>query len=258
MTEHVTSSPHYPQSNGKVENAVKIAKGLLKKSKAAGSDFYLALLAWRNTPTEGLESSPVQRMFGRRTTTLTPMTSELLKPKIVENIQGKLLKRKQIQAKHYNISVKELPPLSTGEIFCVKPTDRSGQWFKARVEQQVDVRSYEVRTEDGKIFRRNRRHLRNSKEPPACTGGNPESIHIPDKTQYLKVPPAPNLLSVPPKTVPLWRCHHPRSLEEQRVPRNLRAVPSQWACLKTFQPRNHQLPAVVVPQDHLVTLRTLF
>ena len=26
------------------------------------------------------------------------MTSELLKPKIVENIQGKLLKRKQIQA----------------------------------------------------------------------------------------------------------------------------------------------------------------
>jgi len=59
--EHVTSSPHYPQSNGKVEHAVKIAKGLLKKSKAAGSDFYPALLAWRNTPTEGLESSPAHK-----------------------------------------------------------------------------------------------------------------------------------------------------------------------------------------------------
>ena len=33
----------------------------------------------------------------------------------------------------------------------VKPTDKSGRRFKARVEQQVDVRSYEVRTEDGKI-----------------------------------------------------------------------------------------------------------
>ena len=179
--EHVPSSPHYPQSNGKVENAVKIVKGLLKKSNAAGSDFYLDLLTWRNTPTEGLESSPAQRMFSRRTRTLIPTTSELLKPKIVENISGKLLKRKQIQAKHYNISAKELPPLSTGEIVRVKPADRSGQWFKARVEQQVDVISYEVRTEDGKIFRRNRRHLRNSMEP-ACTEGSPEPIHMPDRT----------------------------------------------------------------------------
>ena len=132
--EHVTSSPHYPQSNGKVENAIKTAKNLLKKSKAAGTDFYLALLAWRNTPSEGLESSPAQRMFGRCTRTLIPMTSELLKPMIVEDVQGKLLKRKQPQAKHYNISAKELPPLSKGEIVRVKPTDRSGRWFKARVE----------------------------------------------------------------------------------------------------------------------------
>ena len=67
--EHVTSSPHYPQSNGKVENSVKTAKNLLKKSKAARSDIYLALLEWRKTPLEGLASSPAQRMFGLRTRT---------------------------------------------------------------------------------------------------------------------------------------------------------------------------------------------
>lgn len=164
------------------------AKNLPKKSKAAGTDLYLALLAWRNTPSEGQESSPSQRMFGRHTRTLLPMTSELLKPKIVENVRGKLLKRKQLQAKHYNISAKELPHLSKGEIVHVKPTDRSGRWFKACVEQQVDVRSYEVRTEDGKIFRRNRRHLRNSKEP-AYTRGNPEPIHMPEQTPVGKSRP---------------------------------------------------------------------
>ena len=55
--ELVTSSPNYPQSNGRVENAVKTAKQLMKKSKQAGSDFYLALLDWRNTPTEGVGCS---------------------------------------------------------------------------------------------------------------------------------------------------------------------------------------------------------
>lgn len=29
--KHVTSSPHYAQSNGKVENAVKTAKRIIKK-----------------------------------------------------------------------------------------------------------------------------------------------------------------------------------------------------------------------------------
>ena len=58
--ELVTSSPNYPQSNGRVENAVKTAKQLMKKSKQAGTDFYLALLDWRNTPTEGVGCSPVK------------------------------------------------------------------------------------------------------------------------------------------------------------------------------------------------------
>ena len=150
--EHVTSSPHYPQSNGKVENTIKVAKNLLKKSKTAKTDIYLALLEWRNTPSEGLESSPSQRMFGQRTRTLIPATSELLKQKLVDDIPGKLLKKKKLQAKYYNYGAKELPHLSNGEVVRVKPTGRSSQWHKAQVKQQVDVRSYEVRMEDGRVL----------------------------------------------------------------------------------------------------------
>ena len=72
----------------------------------------------------------------------------------------------------------------------VKPKDRSGRWFKVRVEHQVDVRSYEVRTEDGKIFRRNRRHLRSSKES-AFIRVNPEPIHMPSQTHLPESPLIP-------------------------------------------------------------------
>ena len=64
-TENVTSSLGYPQSNY-VKNAVKTAKSLIKKAKATGADYFLSLLSWRNTPTEGLTTSPAQSMFGRR------------------------------------------------------------------------------------------------------------------------------------------------------------------------------------------------
>lgn len=52
------SSPHHHQSNGKAENAVKIAKSLMRKAELCGEDPMLALLAWRNTPTNEMKSSP--------------------------------------------------------------------------------------------------------------------------------------------------------------------------------------------------------
>ena len=38
------------------------------------------------------------------------------------------------------------------------------KWFKAKVDQQVNVRLYKVRSEDGAVNRRNWRHLRKVQE----------------------------------------------------------------------------------------------
>jgi beta-lactamase class D len=71
--EQSTRSPGKRKGNGKVsakESAVKVAKNLIRKALDAGSDPYLSILDYRNTPIQGMESSPVQRLINRRTRTL--------------------------------------------------------------------------------------------------------------------------------------------------------------------------------------------
>ena len=72
---YVTSSPLYPQLNGKTESTVKVAKNLFKKAFLKNRKYpWLVLLDQRNTPTEGLGYSPAQR-FRSRSQNLT-MTAQ--------------------------------------------------------------------------------------------------------------------------------------------------------------------------------------
>lgn len=61
--QHLTSSPHYPKSNGKAESAVKIMKFIITKANKDGADVWKAILEWRNSPTPSQGSSPVQRLM---------------------------------------------------------------------------------------------------------------------------------------------------------------------------------------------------
>lgn len=61
---------------------------------------YLALLDYQNTPTQGIESSPGQRLMSRRTKTLLPTTAKLLEPRVVETHHIKeVVKSQDRQAK---------------------------------------------------------------------------------------------------------------------------------------------------------------
>ena len=95
---HTTSSPRFPQSNGRSENAVKTAKRLMLKACESGSDPLLALLDWRNTPSEQLGSSPAQIMFGRRTRTRLPMSNILLTTPIAPAARDAITAAKHRQA----------------------------------------------------------------------------------------------------------------------------------------------------------------
>lgn len=135
--EHLTSSPGNSKANGKAESGVKTAKRLLRKSIKAGKDLYLPISSdYRNTLTQGMVSSPAQRLMSRITKTLLPTTQCLLLPKVTspEDKKKNLRHRQQTQAKYYNSSAKDLPSRSEGDVVRMKPFKLSDKsWCKTFV-----------------------------------------------------------------------------------------------------------------------------
>ncbi|PFX34507.1 Uncharacterized protein K02A2.6 [Stylophora pistillata] len=159
QSEHVKTSPRYPQSNGKAENSVKTADNILKKAADARHDPHLSLLDFRNTPSEGMESTRTQHLFARGTRTLLPTARHLLQPKVIPHVHRNLQLRQNEQSFFFNRGAKDLQPLRDGDVVRVRPLPGHSRWFKAQVNRQEAPRSYQVRREDGRVYRRNRSHL---------------------------------------------------------------------------------------------------
>ena len=111
-----------------------MAQNIMKKARLAGTDPNLSLLDYRNTPTEGLGSSPAQRLFGRRTKTLVPTSSRLLVPEAVHGVPHKLKERKAKQAYYYDRVAKELDKLKPRDDVRVKLRPDSREWTKAAID----------------------------------------------------------------------------------------------------------------------------
>ena len=105
--EHYTTSPYHSQSNGMIEAVVKTAKTLQKKASEAHRDQWLSFLDYRNTPTEGMDSSPVQRLMSKRTKTLLPVAQHLLEPEIQSDVERKLTKKRRKAKKYFDRGSKE-------------------------------------------------------------------------------------------------------------------------------------------------------
>ena len=72
---HITGSPHYPQSNGLGEKYVQIVKSLFYKAKEKGKDLFKCLIIYHNAPLSGRLQSPMQIMQNRCTGSDLPMSN---------------------------------------------------------------------------------------------------------------------------------------------------------------------------------------
>ena len=72
---HITSSPHYPQSNGLAEKYVWIVKSLFYKAKEEGKDLFKCLMIYHNTPLSGSLQSLMQILQSRSARSDLPMSN---------------------------------------------------------------------------------------------------------------------------------------------------------------------------------------
>ena len=151
--EHVTSSPGFPQSNGKAEKAVQIVKRLFTKAKECDSDPYLALLNYRATPLTSEGESPDEISRKGYLRTHLPCAED-------HNITFK--DRKPSQKSNYDRGSKRLESIEPRDTVRVR---KDGVWSeRATVLAKVAPNSYDVLLEKGKVLRRNRRHLLKTNE----------------------------------------------------------------------------------------------
>lgn len=188
--QHVTSSPHYPQSNGLAEKAVQIAKSLLQKAEVDHKDPYLSLLEYRNTPVDNFKT-PAQLLMSRRLRSIIPCTHQQLKPKAVScrDTHNKRVLRQKHQKMYYDRSSKPLSTLHTGQNIRFQ---ENGHWRPAVVVQKADTaRSYHIQTPEGVEYRRNRRHLMDTKETPLTNSTDLPNVQCtPEKTGCIPLMPA--------------------------------------------------------------------
>ncbi|XP_045541854.1 uncharacterized protein K02A2.6-like [Papilio machaon] len=158
--DHITTSPHYPQSNGRSERTVRTVKEMLKKSYLSGTDFYLGLLNFRATPRDGI-ASPSELLMGRRINTRLPIHLSKLKPSRDNSEDYKNIREKQFKCKtRYDWHSRALPELQAGQEVII--ADGVSRRRRGRVQARAaQPRSYFVSDAAGRCYRRNRRHLIN-------------------------------------------------------------------------------------------------
>ena len=199
--KHVTSTPTYPQSNGKAEATVKSMKKLIQGSWTGSSvdEAKLArgMLQYRNTPSRRDGLSPAQKLFGHPIQDTLPAHRRAFAPEWQRSaeVADTTFKAHQEQVEQqYNTHTRALPEIGIGSNVAIQ-NSTSKLWDIYGVVVDVGpFRRYFVKTVSGRILVRNRRFLR--RRVPLA----PVEMDCPNSSSQ----PNPPLATVPPSN------YHPR------------------------------------------------
>jgi hypothetical protein len=185
-----TSSPYYSQRN---EKGVGIAKNMLKISQYTGKSIFEHLLAYSNTPITGLSVSPAQLLQSRELKSPLAVNRERqLKPEIKE-VYDEILKIKDKQKQWYDTRAKKTEDTYyVGQSIYVQ--DKFNKMWRPAItfKKLSEPRSYLIKYENEKIFRRNSRWIKeilNNEVDLSLTNNEnnmTEEKHISDEGRTIK------------------------------------------------------------------------
>ena len=177
--QHMTSSPEYPQSNGKAEATVKSMKKLIRAAWTGRSlDMnYLAraLLQYRNTPSRKDGLSPAQKLFGRPIQDTLPAHRRAFEPEWQQRekeAEQQAARTKETTLRSYNQHAHSLPDITIGSHVAIHNQDTK-LWDRYGVVVDVGKhRQYFIKTTNGRVLVRNRRFLRRRVPPRSPTSSH--------------------------------------------------------------------------------------
>ena len=148
---HITSSPHYPQSNGLAEKFVQTVKSLFYKARGEGADLYKALMIYKNTPLTSNMQSLMQILQNRTASSQLPMSNSARRQLGLET------EKLRIKTKNENLPSHDL---HLGQDVMVQdPTSK--RWSPAVITRLCkEPRSYQVTTRDNVTYRKTQVHLK--------------------------------------------------------------------------------------------------
>ena len=155
--DHITSSPHYPKSNGFIERQVKTMKTALATATASRKTLDDVLLSLRSTPIGPNLPSPREILHNctEKRPGQTPHAIDY------EEIRNYLLDKKSTQKRYHDQShnVKPLPELKPGQkILFLSPKDEN-QYIEGTLTSKASThRSYYLESQ-GKQYCHIRQHI---------------------------------------------------------------------------------------------------
>ena len=173
---HTTSSPHFHQSNGFIEAMVKKVKNAYKKMDGSPNAQARALLQLHDTPITADLPSPAEILHGRPAQ--GTVLSRPSKRVNICQIRQRLVELQEKQKEQFDRAhrAKDLHPLKVKEqvqFFHHKQGTGPIKWMTGTVTEILECgQSYMIQAPNGRVYRRNRAHLK-----PICHDGSSFQDH---------------------------------------------------------------------------------